>query len=129
MIRRPPRSTLFPYTTLFRSVLPDDAEHHAPALLLEAAEIIRVSRRNGRETEPGSKDQQGEEGSDRGSHRPGCPRRKVAHAMFHRTEGLTPVSIATLRCLILIPVGPFPSISALTRGCASPRSDGDRPWR
>src|SRR2546422_3203719 len=25
MIRRPPRSTLFPYTTLFRSVLPEDA--------------------------------------------------------------------------------------------------------
>src|SRR2546429_7311238 len=24
MIRRPPRSTLFPYTTLFRSGLPDD---------------------------------------------------------------------------------------------------------
>src|SRR2546429_7279545 len=24
MIRRPPRSTLFPYTTLFRSVLPGD---------------------------------------------------------------------------------------------------------
>src|SRR5215216_7248684 len=27
MIRRPPRSTLFPYTTLFRS-FPDDAKHH-----------------------------------------------------------------------------------------------------
>src|SRR3712207_7671010 len=26
MIRRPPRSTLFPYTTLFRSVLEDDVE-------------------------------------------------------------------------------------------------------
>src|SRR5260370_25716557 len=26
MIRRPPRSTLFPYTTLFRSVIPDT--HH-----------------------------------------------------------------------------------------------------
>src|SRR5256885_13135999 len=25
MIRRPPRSTLFPYTTLFRSHLPDEA--------------------------------------------------------------------------------------------------------
>src|SRR2546425_7704499 len=25
MIRRPPRSTLFPYTTLFRSVVPDEA--------------------------------------------------------------------------------------------------------
>src|SRR5688572_31843661 len=27
MIRRPPRSTLFPYTTLFRS---DESRHHAP---------------------------------------------------------------------------------------------------
>src|SRR5256885_2969631 len=26
MIRRPPRSTLFPYTTLFRSVVPDRSE-------------------------------------------------------------------------------------------------------
>src|SRR2546427_7827946 len=29
MIRRPPRSTLFPYTTLFRSPL--DADHHVGA--------------------------------------------------------------------------------------------------
>src|SRR2546422_6843813 len=31
MIRRPPRSTLFPYTTLFRSPVPDHRfhEHHA----------------------------------------------------------------------------------------------------
>src|SRR2546430_6887737 len=28
MIRRPPRSTLFPYTTLFRSELRDGAAHH-----------------------------------------------------------------------------------------------------
>src|SRR2546429_6255510 len=28
MIRRPPRSTLFPYTTLFRSRRPDDADDH-----------------------------------------------------------------------------------------------------
>src|SRR5215216_7720829 len=27
MIRRPPRSTLFPYTTLFRARLPRDARH------------------------------------------------------------------------------------------------------
>src|SRR5256884_9578220 len=26
MIRRPPRSTLFPYTTLFRSIIPDSAK-------------------------------------------------------------------------------------------------------
>src|SRR2546426_5071041 len=29
MIRRPPRSTLFPYTTLFRSVLPPEPRHHS----------------------------------------------------------------------------------------------------
>src|SRR2546425_4975560 len=29
MIRRPPRSTLFPYTTLFRSLLQEDSAHHA----------------------------------------------------------------------------------------------------
>src|SRR5258707_4311590 len=34
MIRRPPRSTLFPYTTLFRSQLPR-AEEHAGELLRE----------------------------------------------------------------------------------------------
>src|SRR3712207_7100132 len=31
MIRRPPRSTLFPYTTLFRSVVVGDALAHGPA--------------------------------------------------------------------------------------------------
>src|SRR3712207_7552125 len=30
MIRRPPRSTLFPYTTLFRSVELEGDEHHVP---------------------------------------------------------------------------------------------------
>src|SRR2546429_6124183 len=30
MIRRPPRSTLFPYTTLFRSLFLDDGHSHSP---------------------------------------------------------------------------------------------------
>src|SRR2546427_7073584 len=30
MIRRPPRSTLFPYTTLFRSPIREAAEHPVP---------------------------------------------------------------------------------------------------
>src|SRR2546429_7539789 len=40
MIRRPPRSTLFPYTTLFRSMLigaqafQETPKHHAPAIIL-----------------------------------------------------------------------------------------------
>src|SRR5258705_5623113 len=45
MIRRPPRSTLFPYTTLFRSVRPcrgarasARAQHQQPALRIRAAD-------------------------------------------------------------------------------------------
>src|SRR5256885_9809349 len=38
MIRRPPRSTLFPYTTLFRSV----HESHRARLALEHGELVRV---------------------------------------------------------------------------------------
>src|SRR2546430_11877378 len=37
MIRRPPRSTLFPYTTLFRSRLPGEPEDHPQA----AARVFR----------------------------------------------------------------------------------------
>src|SRR3712207_9567724 len=33
MIRRPPRSTLFPYTTLFRSRVARHLEHRSPAAL------------------------------------------------------------------------------------------------
>src|SRR2546428_13462220 len=34
MIRRPPRSTLFPYTTLFRSIAPGDAVDRPPVITL-----------------------------------------------------------------------------------------------
>src|SRR5438132_4304389 len=41
MIRRPPRSTLFPYTTLFRSlVLGEELEHQA----ISAMQVARVAR-------------------------------------------------------------------------------------
>src|SRR2546430_5397635 len=42
MIRRPPRSTLFPYTTLFRSYLPD--ESHARAQLAGASLVVAPPR-------------------------------------------------------------------------------------
>src|SRR5688572_31977181 len=41
MIRRPPRSTLFPYTTLFRSQL--DLGHGAPARVRLHAELLRLA--------------------------------------------------------------------------------------
>src|SRR2546430_11917681 len=43
MIRRPPRSTLFPYTTLFRSIAPDSTliiEHAAEILRKPGAELV-----------------------------------------------------------------------------------------
>src|SRR5690242_20898337 len=59
MIRRPPRSTLFPYTTLFRSVL---QRLGAPAGLGGVGAIRRGQRRQQR-------------GADEGTHRP-LPDRK-----------------------------------------------------
>src|SRR3712207_8144554 len=47
MIRRPPRSTLFPYTTLFRSVLVDHddrlGEHQLPEPPERVHDLARVS--------------------------------------------------------------------------------------
>src|SRR3712207_8690408 len=45
MIRRPPRSTLFPYTTLFRSPLPADVKT-LPEHLRAAGYFTGVCRRN-----------------------------------------------------------------------------------
>src|ERR1022692_5230826 len=42
MIRRPPRSTLFPYTTLFRSPGPG-VEQHLPAVLVDLTDELGVS--------------------------------------------------------------------------------------
>src|SRR5437773_4892778 len=41
MIRRPPRSTLFPYTTLFRSVLDQLADGTQPAVA-EVVDVVRL---------------------------------------------------------------------------------------
>src|SRR5687767_15517498 len=47
MIRRPPRSTLFPYTTLFRSALPAGTQYHLnfPAgLLVTPVDFLGLAR-------------------------------------------------------------------------------------
>src|SRR5260221_5356050 len=45
MIRRPPRSTLFPYTTLFRSIRPGDAMN--PYINTTATALAAASRGSG----------------------------------------------------------------------------------
>ena len=44
MIRRPPRSTLLPYTTLFRSLILDIARKHNPVELREAKDADEAGR-------------------------------------------------------------------------------------
>src|SRR5256885_2522108 len=47
MIRRPPRSTLFPYTTLFRSCTDHPVAHHEDVLstpLADVAEVVEEDR-------------------------------------------------------------------------------------
>src|SRR3712207_8619726 len=44
MIRRPPRSTLFPYTTLFRSLLDDHRAVGLPDRLDDRVEVERAQR-------------------------------------------------------------------------------------
>src|SRR3712207_8720084 len=44
MIRRPPRSTLFPYTTLFRSARPRDTKRRTGPELMTASPIAAPAR-------------------------------------------------------------------------------------
>src|SRR5258708_15390706 len=52
MIRRPPRSTLFPYTTLFRSLLPANAACESPHRPDLARGIFRFAVLNATQTLP-----------------------------------------------------------------------------
>src|SRR5688572_31862737 len=52
MIRRPPRSTLFPYTTLFRSELARAHRRPHPLGLHAAVRPTRIPRRAGRPPRP-----------------------------------------------------------------------------
>jgi len=47
MIRRPPRSTLFPYTTLFRSIATVDLGHHEPKAVVPTADGVWVVASDG----------------------------------------------------------------------------------
>src|SRR5258708_29243239 len=50
MIRRPPRSTLFPYTTLFRSLTPRTTSYQTALALLEEGETRTAKLRDRKST-------------------------------------------------------------------------------
>src|SRR5256885_2689499 len=96
MIRRPPRSTLFPYTTLFRSRVVEGAEHrphhggvgdrdrpllgaHHPRVLAQAAQQVveLLARRRGRARGEGAP-----RGADRKSTRLNSSHLVISYAVF-----------------------------------------------
>src|SRR2546428_12652542 len=93
MIRRPPRSTLFPYTTLFRSVLPllDDAAMGGAALREDAGGQRGAARRvrrgaplvPGRGLRPGGARRRALDGRDALG-----PRRRVLRGVAGRRRAL-----------------------------------------
>src|SRR3989442_15134330 len=72
MIRRPPRSTLFPYTTLFRSHLTADGGRQRQGALDREVAIGGVRCRG----VPGVRDPDPEPGADRIGDRPGVAARR-----------------------------------------------------
>src|SRR3712207_8034043 len=86
MIRRPPRSTLFPYTTLFRSVgasrvrdLFDKAKQHAPAIIF-VDELDAVGRQ--RFAGLGGSNDEREQTLDRKSTRLNSSHANISYAVF-----------------------------------------------
>src|SRR2546430_7657461 len=76
MIRRPPRSTLFPYTTLFRSVLVSETIRS-----LEVA-LAQSGAKKGEESEEEEKGGEKEEGEDRKSTRLNSSHSQISYAVF-----------------------------------------------
>src|SRR3712207_8923521 len=87
MIRRPPRSTLFPYTTLFRS---EQRTHHhrprggAPAALLADARPLRglAAQPAARRLRAGARLRPGGRGADRKSTRLNSSHANISYAVF-----------------------------------------------
>src|SRR3712207_7826262 len=90
MIRRPPRSTLFPYTTLFRSVAAGVEEYFAGSgeagVVLEADADVEVAQRDpGRLPAPTDVDDlvlEGQKPADRKSTRLNSSHANISYAVF-----------------------------------------------
>src|SRR3712207_6855807 len=93
MLRRPPRSTLFPYTTLFRSQPPQDLPGPLGAEDLPVREVVGDQRDLGeRDSEPGGdgelppgraeEEERGPAGGDRKSTRLNSSHANISYAVF-----------------------------------------------
>src|SRR2546421_4761039 len=85
MIRRPPRSTLFPYTTLFRSRAPA-LQRHGDAIQHQAAAVPDEPRGRGGQSPDrrlvGARGPGGARGADRKSTRLNSSHDQISYAVF-----------------------------------------------
>src|SRR3712207_7027967 len=94
MIRRPPRSTLFPYTTLFRSVLHGSevwAHGARPVCRLCDAEVLRASEVQHVIQRVGG---DGDFGPDRKSTRLNSSHANISYAVFCLKKNTKPPTLA-----------------------------------
>src|SRR2546430_12692606 len=97
MIRRPPRSTLFPYTTLFRS--PDRIEPRHPPAVPREEEVVGAAVHRG---EGGEREPAGAQGTrDRKSTRLNSSHSHISYAVF--CLATSPV-VAMGGCVYALPV-------------------------
>src|SRR3712207_7975361 len=93
MMRRPPRSTLFPYTTLFRSLIWLDVDEAHPTLVVARDRLDEVERRATRRgrAERGGRENDGErlvvgdrvgDRADRKSTRLNSSHANISYAVF-----------------------------------------------
>src|SRR3712207_9242813 len=82
MIRRPPRSTLIPYTTLFRSHVSGDAPLERPAGQVEVAADDGQGDDHGVDVEHGDVLRGAQQGEDRKSTRLNSSHANISYAVF-----------------------------------------------
>src|SRR2546427_5839650 len=82
MIRRPPRSTLFPYTTLFRSIFEHKPELVAGHKDAEHLDLINQPRTSPISFHNGAKTYYKEKGLDRKSTRLNSSHSQISYAVF-----------------------------------------------
>src|SRR3712207_7247278 len=99
MIRRPPRSTLFPYTTLFRSVEDHVSFRQALAFMLEREPGFEVVEQVGSVAEARALD----EGLDRKSTRLNSSHANISNAVFCLSKTL---HLSRFTDVILTPLTP-----------------------
>src|SRR2546422_5268690 len=94
MIRRPPRSTLFPYTTLFRSRRPGQRRHASCAAARQVAQV--PVKLDGRHARRGGPDHHLDQRRDRKSTRLNSSHGYISYAVFCLKKKITSHTITSI---------------------------------